>query len=81
MPPGQAGRKARCRSLRPRGGCPLWARQRVQARSGVDMLDRERRLPERRVDPHLLLAEALGPGGVVDPDDSLRLDLSDEDFS
>jgi hypothetical protein len=45
------------------------------------MLDRERRLPERRVDPHLLLAEALGPGGVVDPDDSLRLDLSDEDFS
>jgi hypothetical protein len=45
------------------------------------MLDRERRLPERRADPHLLLAEALGPGGVVVFDDSLRLDLSDEDFS
>jgi hypothetical protein len=45
------------------------------------MLDRERRLPERQADPRLLLAEALWPGGVVVPDDSLRLDLSDEDFS
>ena len=45
------------------------------------MLDRERRLPERLADPRLLLAEALGPGAVVVPDDdSLRLDLSDDDF-
>src|SRR5215208_5994182 len=51
-------------------------------RGGADVLDGERCPPERRPYPRLLLAEALGPDGiVVRDDDGLRLDLPYDDLS
>src|SRR5918994_162143 len=51
-------------------------------RGGADVLDGERCPPERRPYPRLLLAEPLGPNGVVvRDDDGLRLDRPYDDLS